>query len=200
MKKRKRHSDATKKKMSMASCKQPRIDLTGWKIGKLTVVWPSGYALVGVEPRAFWLCFCDCGNFKVFEGKELRRKGARSLKSCGCRRRNIETSLKNLYAQYRHKAKERGYEWALSLDQFRFLVTSKCYYTGREPQQLFTPKGKDPSPSILWNGIDRVDNAKGYTVENCVPAWGVVNKMKLTLTKDEFLAICREVSNQHKGE
>lgn len=198
--KRKGHSRITKQKLSLASCRQPYKDLTGIRVGKLVVAWPVGYILVGEEPRAQWLCFCDCGQFKTFSRAELRRKGIRSLKSCGCVKRNKESALINLFAQYKHKAKSRGFKWGLSLDEFKSLITSKCHYTGRAPQQQFTPKGIKPSPSIMWNGIDRVDNTKGYIKDNCVPCWGVVNKMKLTLTKEDFLAICREVVNQHKED
>lgn len=179
-------------------------DLTGFRTGRLTVAWPAGYERMGSgkeSRRPVWLCFCDCGNFVVCDGRELTRNSDRSRRSCGCVRRNIEASFVNLFAQYKHKAKERDLEWQLTFEQFKSLVTSPCHYTGRLPQQKFVPKGKNPSPSIMWNGIDRLDNSKGYIPDNCVPCWGVVNKMKLTLTKAEFLAICDEVSKFNtKGE
>lgn len=58
------------------------IDLTGKKIGRLTVlkriddyVQPSG------RRRAMWLCRCDCGNTTTVLGDSLK-SGA--TKSCGC--------------------------------------------------------------------------------------------------------------------
>lgn len=54
-------------------------------------------------------------------------------------------------------------------------------------------------PPYVWNGIDRVDNSKGYTMKNCVPCDGVVNKAKLCMSKDEFLEMCKAVSN-HKTQ
>jgi len=49
------------------------IDLTGEKIGKLTVLEYVG--------DAKWLCKCECGNTKVIDGKHLR---SGETKSCGC--------------------------------------------------------------------------------------------------------------------
>lgn len=62
------------------------IDLTGQKIGKLTVVKRAENTNHGA---ARWLCKCDCGNFTVVIGDELR-KG--STRSCGCLAREITSN------------------------------------------------------------------------------------------------------------
>jgi hypothetical protein len=36
---------------------------------------------------------------------------------------------------------------------------------------------------IEYNGIDRVDNEKGYLVENCVPCCFTCNSLKKSVTK-----------------
>ncbi len=54
-----------------------RIDITGQKFGKLTVI--KYLRTEGKE--AFWLCKCDCGNEKEVKGTYLRNK---QTKSCGC--------------------------------------------------------------------------------------------------------------------
>jgi hypothetical protein len=171
-------------------------DITGLKTRKLSVMWPAGFQQRSDSggARVMWLCLCECGNFTVQPYSDLRRN---RVVSCGCVRRNRESALVNLFSQYRHKAKERGYEWGLNIDEFFELVTSPCHYTGRVPQQEFIPPGKEPSPTLYWNGIDRVDNTKGYIPNNCVSCWGVVNKMKLTMTKEEFIGVCNEVAKMH---
>lgn len=52
------------------------IDLTGQKFGLLTV-----QKYVGNKK---WECRCDCGNIKIIEGGELRRKTRTGTRSCGC--------------------------------------------------------------------------------------------------------------------
>lgn len=57
-------------------------DLTGQRFGMLTVIEHKGkmYYDSGAQ-RHLWLCKCDCGNYKVVNGEDL--KSAR-VKSCGC--------------------------------------------------------------------------------------------------------------------
>lgn len=55
-----------------------RIDLSGQKFGKLTVV---KYAGKDKRNRALFYCKCECGNSKVVRGNHIA-KG--SIKSCGC--------------------------------------------------------------------------------------------------------------------
>lgn len=55
-------------------------DLTGAKIGKLTVVKDSGRR--GYKGQVIWICKCDCGKEKEIIGSSLRKKNP--TKSCGC--------------------------------------------------------------------------------------------------------------------
>jgi len=55
-----------------------RIDLTGQRFGRLTVV---AYDCTDHNGDARWRCQCDCGNTSIVLGKNLR-SGAQ--KSCGC--------------------------------------------------------------------------------------------------------------------
>ena len=74
------------------------IDLTGYKFGRLTVLrigeprfQPNG------TRRTMWVCKCECGTVKEFEGKSLR---SGKTTSCGCYRKehNRESQLKtNVY-------------------------------------------------------------------------------------------------------
>jgi len=51
----------------------------------------------------------------------------------------------------------------------------------------------------VWNGVDRVDNNIGYTLENCVPCNGVVNKAKLTMSKEQFIGMCKAVTKTQEN-
>lgn len=56
-----------------------RIDLTGQRFGRLTVVSFAGIKNKG----AMWDCVCDCGNHTVVAGSNLRKKKKPTV-SCGC--------------------------------------------------------------------------------------------------------------------
>ena len=52
------------------------IDLTGKKIGRLTII-----SLKAKGKRTKWNCICDCGKEKIIDGQHLRSK---KIISCGC--------------------------------------------------------------------------------------------------------------------
>lgn len=60
-----------------------KLDLTGQKYGKLTVLGPGNPKLIGKKHpknRGTWLCRCDCGK----EIEVLRCNLKRQTRSCGC--------------------------------------------------------------------------------------------------------------------
>ncbi len=66
------------------------VDMTGQKIGRLTVLGPAGFK----RRLAAWRCLCECGKETVVAGGHLR--GRRGTRSCGCyasdRRREAATT------------------------------------------------------------------------------------------------------------
>ena len=55
-----------------------RIDITGKKYGKLTVI-----KLHHIKNKrvCYWVCKCECGNYKIINGNSLKNG---SIKACGC--------------------------------------------------------------------------------------------------------------------
>ena len=78
------------------------------------------------------------------------------------------------YKRYKDDAEGRSYTFELSYDQFIELIAKPCTYCG---------KYKD----CEYNGIDRIDNAVGYTIENCNPCCKMCNYMKSNHTLEEFI-------------
>lgn len=71
-----------------------RIDLTGQKFGKLTVVKFLGMIRDSQNrTHSKYLCKCDCGNFTEVRAGNLR---SGSVKSCGCIRKDIEHKYNDL--------------------------------------------------------------------------------------------------------
>lgn len=60
----------------------PRIDLTGQRFGRLTVISPT----VAEDGAAAWLCQCDCGNKVIYKARALRQS---KTKSCGCLKMDV---------------------------------------------------------------------------------------------------------------
>lgn len=101
------------------------------------------------------------------------------------------SSSNALYGRYQYNAKKRGYDFALSHDEALHLFSSPCFYCGTSPRQIidkFQGNG-----SFVYNGIDRRDNAHGYTVANCVSCCKRCNWAKHDDDVEEFKAWVRRV-------
>lgn len=187
-------------------------EMVGSKFGRLTVLrWTGQKVRPCGNAQAIWECICECGNVVQRNHSCLTQK---QTVSCGCwsaekislRRRKPDTAFQDLWHSYKKGARERGLEWTLTEDQFRGITSSPCHYTGRLPAQEAhsctsnrkIKKGLKVLPGgiYLYNGIDRLDNSKGYISDNCVPCCEVANFSKRVMTHDEFIALCKEVT-QH---
>lgn len=82
-------------------------------------------------------------------------------------RREKARTLEGRYLGLKTKAKARKQELTLSLAQYKELNSQPCHYC----------QGTLPEAG---SGLDRLDNSKGYSLDNVVPCCGVCNVMKST--------------------
>ena len=171
-------------------------DLTGMRFGKLLAKKPVRRAN---RAKIYWLCDCDCGGKKEIMASQLT-KGA--TKSCGCLHAEsvahadtADATIGLSFAQYRKAAGYRGLVFELSLGVFKELILSRCTYCGVEPDNLInayvSKSGRYLRSGLLSderadrayvrvNGIDRVDNNKGYLSDNTVACCKTCNRAKNT--------------------
>jgi hypothetical protein len=176
------------------------VDMIGQKFGRLLVISraPSRHK------RAYWNCVCDCGKTCVANGKYMRQG---KKHSCGCLRSELsrlrmpaliagnvlplgEAAFNLLYATYRCSAEKRGFEFALTKEDFESLTQRDCFYCGMKPSQLARPQ---MGGGYLYNGIDRNDNSQGYTLTNSVPCCKLCNWMKNQFDVVDFLNHCKMI-------
>lgn len=160
------------------------IDLTGQKFGRLTVI-----KCVGNNKDKghfyYWLCRCNCGNFKETRGTSLQN-GA--TQSCGCLSREmLEKGRQNRKTHGMSESPE--FRIWLHLKDRCLNKNDKQYknYGGRgikvckewlnSFEVFYADMGKRPSKK---HSIDRRNNDGNYCPENC---WWVLPKVQSRNTR-----------------
>lgn len=91
-----------------------------------------------------------------------------------------KTRKLRIFCEYRSRAKKKGIDFAIDEETFRVLMMRPCTYCGRKPKRD-------------CNGLDRVDNSKGYTLDNVVPCCRLCNWTKRNLDLGEFICHVKKI-------
>ena len=173
-------------------------DLTGRVFGRLKVL-----SRIGNQNgrNLSWTCLCECGKICTPLGVNLRSGGT---KSCGCLQyacefSEAERNFRLWFSNYKSSAKIRSLEFSLAMEEFRLLVDAPCKYCGGGPKP-HKGYGRLKTDPYLCNGLDRVDNTKGYTVLNCVPCCTICNLMKRGMSAENFIAHVESIALKQRGE
>ena len=143
------------------------IDLTGRRFGRLTVIQRSEN---GKDGRAKWLCVCDCGCSTIVRGDRLR---SGKTTSCGCLA--IETR-RNIHFTHGHSGTRVYNIWQG--------MKKRCYNPKNAHYNRYGGRGIAVCEEWLHNfqvfynwamangyrddlSIDRIDNDKDYSADNC---------------------------------
>lgn len=145
----------------------------------------------------FVYCKCVCGNERKVRRHNLLNG---SSNSCGCLakeqriKRNTDRKnstsvedrrIKYLFAQYKSHAKYNKREFTLTIDEFKNLVYSNCHYCDEPPSNLVkNPRYGGP---FYYNGIDRKDALRYYTLDNSLPCCITCNRAKNNMSYKEFI-------------
>lgn len=168
------------------------VDLTGNRYGMLTVI---GFDHVDSTNGAMWKVRCDCGIETIKRGRSI--KAGASL-TCGNHKWNkLENGVaarNALYRVYKAGAKKRNYSFDLSLDIFTALTQKSCFYCGAPPLQK-TVFRNSYNGQYTYNGIDRIDNTKGYIEGNVVACCGICNMMKGSMNHLDFVNHIARISD-----
>lgn len=177
------------KKLCSRSCTETKAHIDpGQSYGEWTVVDretkvdSSGALLVHV------LCSCGEGSFVSSIG--LRKGKTKKCKSCALRGRHAkagsleERLAANVRYMYQRAARQKGRAHELTHRDYVSLIFLSCSYCGQEPMS----RKKVGSFEVKYNGLDRVDNSKGYLTNNVVPCCLVCNRAKRDMSQDEWLS------------
>lgn len=164
------------------------LNIIGQKFGRLTVIKRVDNSKQG---KSRWLCKCECGVEKIIVGGNLKNG---SVQSCKClQRERLKdaiglipglSNMRELIISYKKSAKRRRIKYNLSEKQFSKITQKDCYYCGTRPNNIAKYSGCNGN--YIYNGIDRIDNKKGYTIDNIVSCCKRCNMAKNNGTLQEF--------------
>lgn len=71
-----------------------------------------------------------------------------------------------------------------SIEIFLSIINKNCFYCGQKPYSKGYNSGK--THFVMYNGIDRIKNEHGYSIENCVTCCVICNRAKHTMDYKDF--------------
>jgi hypothetical protein len=106
----------------------------------------------------------------------------------------------SIWSAYRYRAKQKGFDWQMTREEFDALLHADCHYCGRSPElaqgNLVTIKGV----RYHYSGVDRRDNAPVYSKETTVPCCAICNTAKSTLKEEEFIEHVKKIYDNKFGK
>jgi hypothetical protein len=148
----------------------------------------------------YYLCHCSCGTLKSVSGHSLY-SGAST--SCGCKyalgksrpRKSTyeDRALTHIISGYKAHAKQRKQVFDIDRQVFLGLIKKDCFWCGSPPSNrirgdvVFHINGEEHKDFIfIYNGLDRINNDIGYTLNNVLPSCYVCNRARNNMTFEDF--------------
>lgn len=179
-----------------------KVDLTGQRFGRLTVIRESKERLNG---GVTWLCRCDCGNEVIVRSNSLRR--GRTL-SCGCYNHDVitkhgmgRTRLHGIWGNIRYRCENptaintadyggRGIEvceeWSNSFEAFRDWALANGYRDDLTIDRIDVNGNYEPS-NCRWATLKEQGRNKRNNVlityngeTHCMAEWAEITNQPRT--------------------
>jgi hypothetical protein len=111
----------------------------------------------------------------------------------------MSQTVNNLFSTYKKGAQHRGFAFDLTMYDFERLICQDCFYCGAMPIKRILRYNRrlHRTNLIKWNGIDRLDNTRGYSMDNCVPCCWECNKMKMNMGLEDFFIRISRIYRLH---
>lgn len=147
-------------------------DLRGQRFGRLLVLNRHGS---DNKKNITWLCQCDCGNQKIIIGTAMLRGETRS---CGClqkeaARKTLQTHGKSKTRLYRVWAGMKSRCLNPNADNYKYYgaigvtICDEWIDDYETFESWALSSGYDDTAGSQECTLDRIDNTKGYSPDNC---------------------------------
>ena len=182
----------TKRNQKTCGCLR-RVDLTGLKFGKWTVIEKTGK---DKNSRALWECKCDCGKTVLVNGNALNRGVS---KSCGCSRKERAKGMGINNQKHGHCISKDGKSINSKTYNSWYSMTQRCRYIKQDSYSSYGGRGiivcdkwKDFSNFLRDMGerpdgtsLDRINSDGNYEPSNC--RWASFRKQTENRRKEIYI-------------
>lgn len=172
-----------------------------------------------VKKKIYFNCKCECGEYCV---KDIYSVIRNKNLSCGCktshylsinnihknkpavnRKQGIDHLIQRTYNVYKKRASDNSMPFDIDLNTFYNLSQCNCTYCGEPPNTSVKNSDRNrkfqSTEEYKYNGLDRVDSSKGYSICNIVACCKICNYMKrhhdLSFFKDHITKIYKKMNN-----
>lgn len=172
--------------------------IEGQVYGRLTVLGKASSVGTGRKSKGRVLCRCECGKETVVFTTNLNRG---KTKSCGCLQKEWASWNKpaithgksrtpewGMYWGAKNRAKKNGLEFNLKVTDIN--IPDVCPMLGI-PLRAGINEASDNSPTL-----DRVDNTKGYTIDNVWVVSRRANTIKSTASLYELQLLTKNLEEK----
>lgn len=131
---------------------------------------------------------CICGTEFVCQQSNVRTGNTTQCKTCsvaarGNKQVRVWTHERQIYVRYRSAAKKRQLEFTLTQPELASMLSAPCHWCGVPSSANLTVNGRP----FAYNGVDRLNNERGYHADNCVPCCLQCNRAKGALALHKWL-------------
>lgn len=181
-------------------------NILGQKFGKLIVVKMSPKRTS--TRNIFWECICECGNIRIVDSYDLRHNQIKCCVQCATNNNKIniptekadvaitqffypnyntneERAIARRFKMIKKGARERNILFEITKEDYQKIAFSSCVFCGKLDTKTFKYNNSFFVKNI--NGIDRINNLKGYINENIQSCCYRCNQLKGTFEEKEFL-------------
>ena len=144
------------------------------------------------------ITFFEKHNSRIYRGKCKNCSKITREKMAVRMKKDPEWYCNHLVVQLRHRARKLNVPFDLDANHLFSLYESqnrKCFYTDK-PLNFDLSTNVKKIPDVYFPSIDRLTPSLGYVNGNVVWClWGI-NRMKSSLSKDEFLLFCKNICDK----
>ena len=156
---------------------QHRLELSGQVFGRWTVIKKGD---LGRRGEIYWACRCSCGTERMVLARLLRSGGSTS---CGCGRARHGHTKGRTYKSWRSMLQRCTNQNAPDFSRYGGRGIQIC-----ERWNSFENFLADMGIRPQGKSLDRIDNSKGYTPENC--KWSTASEQQLNKRVSPTILYC----------